>query len=88
MRWAAGRCYFRSRARSSRSWPAVLNLVLRDTLLTGAEYASMAAGRADSAGPATGSIVFTDWVHDHGGELGRRYANELDRHFRQASATM
>jgi uncharacterized protein YbjT (DUF2867 family) len=61
---------------------AVLNLALRDTLLTGAEYASMAAGRADSAGPATGSIVFTDWVHEHGAELGRRYANELDRHFR------
>jgi uncharacterized protein YbjT (DUF2867 family) len=61
---------------------AVLNLALRDTLLTGAEYASMAAGRADSAGPATGSVVFTDWVHEHGAELGRRYANELDRHFR------
>jgi uncharacterized protein YbjT (DUF2867 family) len=61
----------------------VLNLALRDTLLTGAEYASMAAGRADSAGPATGSIVFTDWVHAHGDELGRWYANELDRHFRK-----
>jgi NADH dehydrogenase len=60
----------------------VLKLALRDTLLTGAEFASMAAGLADSAGPATGSIVFTDWVHAHGGELGRRYANELDRHFR------
>jgi NADH dehydrogenase len=60
----------------------VLKLALRDTLLSGAEYASMAAGLADSAGPATGSIVFTDWVHAHGGELGRRYANELDRHFR------
>ena len=69
---------------------SVLNLALRDTLLTGEEYASMAAGRADSAGPATGSIVFTDWVHEHGGELGRRYANELDRHFRlrrQSGAT-
>jgi len=61
---------------------SVLNLALRDTLLTAAEYASMASGRADSAGPATGSIVFTDWVHEHGTELGRRYANELDRHFR------
>jgi NADH dehydrogenase len=60
----------------------VLKLALRDTLLSGAEYASMAAGLADSVGPATGSIVFTDWVHAHGGELGRRYANELDRHFR------
>jgi len=62
---------------------AALNLVLRDTLLTGAEYASMAANLADSAAPATGSTVFTDWVHEHGDELGRRYANELDRHFRR-----
>ena len=61
---------------------ALLNLVLRDTLLTADEYASMAAGRADSAAPATGTVVFTDWVHAHGNELGRRYANELDRHFR------
>jgi uncharacterized protein YbjT (DUF2867 family) len=62
---------------------AALNLVLRDTLLTGAEYMSMAANRADSAGPATGSTMFTDWVHEHGEDLGRRYANELDRHFRR-----
>jgi uncharacterized protein YbjT (DUF2867 family) len=66
---------------------AVLNLALRDTLLTGAEYASMAAGRADSAGPATGSVVFTEWVHEHGAELGRRYANELDRHFRDSGGS-
>ncbi len=61
---------------------AVLNVALRDTLLTADEYASMAAGRADSAGPAAGEVVFTDWVHAHGEELGRHYANELDRHFR------
>jgi uncharacterized protein YbjT (DUF2867 family) len=66
---------------------AALNLALRDTLLTGAEYTSMAAGRADSAGPATGTVVFTDWVHAHGEELGRHYANELDRHFRSAVGT-
>jgi uncharacterized protein YbjT (DUF2867 family) len=61
---------------------AMLNLALRDTLLTTDEYTSMAAGRADSAAPATGQVNFTDWVHAHGSELGRRYANELDRHFR------
>ncbi len=66
---------------------AALNLALRDTLLTAAEYASMAAGLADSAGPATGEVVFTDWVHAHGEALGRRYANELDRHFRSAVGT-
>jgi uncharacterized protein YbjT (DUF2867 family) len=64
---------------------ALLNLALRDTLLTADEYASMAAGRADSAGPATGNVAFTEWVHAHGDELGRRYANELDRHFRPAA---
>jgi uncharacterized protein YbjT (DUF2867 family) len=63
---------------------SVLNVMLRDTLLTAAEYRSMAAGRADSAGPATGEVVFTAWVHEHGDELGRSYANELDRHFRAA----
>jgi len=66
---------------------AWLNLVLRDTLLTSAEYASMAANLADSAAPATGAVAFTDWVRDHGSELGRRYANELDRHYRSGSAT-
>lgn len=61
---------------------AVLGLALRDTLLTPDEYRSMAAGLADSAGPATGTIAVTDWVHEHGDELGRRYASELDLHFR------
>jgi NADH dehydrogenase len=60
----------------------VLNFALRDTLLTADEYRSMAAGLADSDAPATGSIVLTDWIREHGSELGRRYANELDLHFR------
>ncbi|HUA39933.1 MAG TPA: NAD(P)H-binding protein [Streptosporangiaceae bacterium] len=64
----------------------VLNIVLRDTLLTADEYASMAAGRADSDGPTTGRIVLTDWIAAHGDQLGRRYANELDRHFRGAKS--
>jgi uncharacterized protein YbjT (DUF2867 family) len=59
-----------------------LNITLRDTLLTADEYLSLAAGRADSAGPATGAIAFTQWVQAHGAELGRRYLNELDLHFR------
>ena len=59
-----------------------LNVALRDTLLTAAEYRSLAAGRADSASPATGATVFTQWVQAHGTELGRRYLNELDLHFR------
>jgi NADH dehydrogenase len=60
----------------------VLNLALHDKLLTADEYASMAAGRADSAAPATGKTALTQWVQAHADELGRGYANELDRHFR------
>jgi NADH dehydrogenase len=61
-----------------------LGAALRDRLLTREEYQAMAGGLADSAAPATGDIVFTDWVAAHGAELGRNYANELDRHFRPA----
>ena len=63
-----------------------LNIALRDTLLTADEYQSMAAGRADSAGPTTGPTVFTQWVQSHGDDLGRRYLNELDLHFRRPDA--
>jgi uncharacterized protein YbjT (DUF2867 family) len=59
-----------------------LGAVLHDILLTSDEYGAMAAGLADSDAPAAGEIVFTEWVARHGADLGRRYANELDRHFR------
>jgi len=61
----------------------ILDVMLRDRLLTADEYASMAAGRADSAGPTTGPTVLTQWIAEHGDRLGRRYASELDRHFRR-----
>jgi uncharacterized protein YbjT (DUF2867 family) len=63
---------------------SMLGAALRDTLLTRDEYRAMADGLADSAAPATGETAFTDWVAAHGPELGRVYANELDRHFRPA----
>jgi len=59
----------------------VLGLILRDTLLTGDEYHAMADGLADSDAPASGRIVLTDWIAEHAADLGRRYANELKRHF-------
>jgi NADH dehydrogenase len=62
---------------------SVLGLVLRDTLLTPEEYRSMAAGLADSAAPAAGEVSVTDWIREHGDELGRRYASELALHFRR-----
>jgi nucleoside-diphosphate-sugar epimerase len=63
-----------------------LSLALHDTLLTRDEYYAMADGLADSTAPATGTIALTDWITAHGPDLGRSYANELDRHFRHAGS--
>jgi uncharacterized protein YbjT (DUF2867 family) len=64
----------------------VLGAALHDVLLTREEYESMKAGLADSAAPATGTQSLTEWIARHGDELGRTYANELDRHYRPALA--
>jgi NADH dehydrogenase len=60
----------------------ILGLALRDTLLTAEEYQAMADGLADTEGPATGETSLSRWITEHSGTLGRRYANELTRHFR------
>jgi NADH dehydrogenase len=59
-----------------------LGVVLRDRLLTGEEYHAMADGLADSGEAPTGQVKLTDWIAEHGNTLGRRYANEIDRHYR------
>jgi NADH dehydrogenase len=66
---------------------AVLGAALRDVLLTTEEYQSMAAGLATSDAPATGQASLMDWIASHGGELGRTYANELNRHYRPAAGS-
>lgn len=65
-----------------RTLSHAMGIVLRDKLLTNDEYQAMADGLAYSDAPATGQIVMTDWIAEHGPELGRRYANELERHYR------
>jgi hypothetical protein len=42
----------------------------------------MSAGLGDVDGDATGPTSVLNWISDNGSLLGRRYANELDRHFR------
>lgn len=60
----------------------VLGLALRDTLLTSDEYRAMADGLADTDGPPTGEISVIQWITENKDTLGRRYANEINRHFR------
>jgi NADH dehydrogenase len=60
----------------------VLGAALRDVLLTAEEYRAMRDGLATSDAPATGPTSLLDWIAAHGTELGRSYANELDRHYR------
>jgi uncharacterized protein YbjT (DUF2867 family) len=64
----------------------MLGVLLRDVLLTRDEYLAMAAGLADSDAPANGHIAFTDWLAEHGQELGQTYANEISLHFRPVVA--
>lgn len=61
-----------------------LNLVMRDILLTTDEYRAMAEGLADTDGPATGQILLSTWLQENGDQLGLRYANEIDRHYRRS----
>jgi NADH dehydrogenase len=60
----------------------ILSVALHDVLLTKDEYRSMAEGIADSDMPPTGSVVLSEWIAEHAGDLGQRYRNELDLHFR------
>jgi uncharacterized protein YbjT (DUF2867 family) len=59
----------------------VLNRALHDVLLTKDEYDAMADGLADTDGPATAPSALSDWLAEHGVNLGVEYANELERHF-------
>jgi nucleoside-diphosphate-sugar epimerase len=59
----------------------LVGLALRDVLLTPDEYWAMAHGLADTEGPTTGPMALSEWLLDHGDQLGLRYANELQRHF-------
>ena len=60
---------------------SVLNLALRDVLLTRDEYHAMADGLADTDGPATAPTAITQWLAEQAPTLGAHYANEIKRHF-------
>jgi NADH dehydrogenase len=59
-----------------------LGLLVHDVVLTADEVRGLTAGLLVSHQPALGSVSLVEWVNEHAPTLGRRYLNELDRHFR------
>ena len=68
--------------RASLAAANALGLALRDVLVTGDELAGLMAELVVTAGPATGTVRFGDWLVEHGDAIGREYASELARHYR------
>jgi NADH dehydrogenase len=58
-----------------------VGLVVRDVVLTPDEIDGLMAGLLVSHEPPRGEIAFSAWLGDHRASVGRRYANELRRHF-------
>ncbi len=57
-------------------------LLVQDVVLTADEIRGLTAGLLVSHQPALGSVSLVEWLNEQAPTLGRRYLNELDRHFR------
>lgn len=60
----------------------LLGVVVRDVVLTRDELSGLMADLLVSPDPPTGTTRLTDWLKEHGDDLGRAWACELARHFR------
>jgi hypothetical protein len=49
-------------------------------VLTSEEITALTSGLLASRQPSEAKIAFGDWITQH--EIGQRYANEVNRHFR------
>lgn len=61
---------------------ALIGRLVRDVVLTSHELQGLMANLLVSNNPPTGQRRFSEWLAQHAGSLGLRYANELDRHYR------
>lgn len=61
----------------------LIGLVVRDVVLTRHEVTELQQRLMLSAQPPAGTIRLADWLTANADGLGRRWANELDRHFRK-----
>jgi NADH dehydrogenase len=60
----------------------LIGLVVRDVVLTRHEVTELRQRLMFSAQPPSGTIRLADWLTANADGLGRRWANELDRHYR------
>jgi len=58
-----------------------LGALVSDVVLTRDEISGLTSGLLVSHDPPLGELTFSDWLDEHADEIGRRYANELERHF-------
>ena len=63
----------------------LLGLFLRDVVLTREELEGLAQEKLLSHQPPRGAESVTAWLRANGTTLGRRYVNDLDRHFREGA---
>jgi len=62
---------------------SVLGVMVRDVVLTRDEVAELQSRLMASDQPPSGRIHLADWLADNSSTLGRRWASELDRHYRR-----
>jgi uncharacterized protein YbjT (DUF2867 family) len=58
-----------------------LGALVSDVVLTRDEISGLTSGLLVSHDPPLGELAFSVWLDHHADEIGRRYANELERHF-------
>lgn len=63
-----------------------VSVLVRDLMLTRDEVRGLLAGLLYSKEPPTGSTRLSDWLQANASSLGRRYASELDRHYRPVTS--
>lgn len=59
----------------------VLNLIVRDVVLTQEEIDGLMAGLLVSDNPPTGKTRLSQWLKQHADTIGRQYASEVGRHY-------
>lgn len=61
---------------------AILGKLKNDVILTKDEFWAMYEGLAYSDAPPTGQTKLSEWLNEHGKELGTKYLNEVKIHFK------